>query len=464
MQLAQRYACWLEGSLVAETPRLRIPREIPEPELQALWMAGEFGRSFTTTTGGAVKVEKFGAWNPQPGPHFTGAVVVFGDQRIRGGVEVNWNAAEWDRHASASPDYEGTILHVFVREAARERGAAVPATCTAQGREIPQIWLDATRFEFPPSDPPPCSTSPCREQLAQLPAVRIVHLLEAAAQYRLCRKATRLNRIAAEFGPDEALYQGIAEALGYRNNKLPFTLLAQRFPLAMVRSHRTEIEPFLFAGSGFLNATDFHPLPNDTRSYLRELWAQWWPRRTDFERLSVPPGLWNLRGVRPANHPQRRVAALAELARHWPILETLTRTANIPALRHFFGRLTHPYWDIHYTLASKRLESRTALVGESRITDLLLNVIFPRAMTHNPGLWEAYRELPAAGSNRRIGLAAQRLLGGNSELVREIGKRAVLQQGLLEVFENFCLACDADCARCAFPNRLDHLEESIGMN
>lgn len=462
MQLAHRYASWLEGSLLAETPPLRLAREIPAVELQALWMAGEFGREFTTTTGGPVRVENFGAWNAQPGPRFTGALISFGGSRVRGGVELNWNAAEWDQHAAASPDYEGTILHVFAREAARERGASVPATCTAKGREVPQLWLDVTRFEFLPTDPPPCATTGCREALAGLSAPRVLHLLEAAAQYRLCRKAARLNRLAEESGPDEALYQGIAEALGYRRNKLPFTLLAQRFPLAMARSHRLEISPLLFAGSGFLNATDFHPLPDDTRGYLREIWEQWWPRRADYERLTVPASLWNLQGVRPANHPQRRVAALAEIVRHWPIVETLTRTANIAALRHLFGQLAHPYWDYHYTLASKRLPGRTALVGPARITDLLLNVIFPRVVMETPALWEAYRQLPATDSNQRVKLAAQRLLGGHSAIVREIGKRAALQQGLLQLYEDFCLACDADCARCALPDRLDRLEELGG--
>ena len=458
MQLADRYARWLENAFVAEAPLPRLAREIPAIELQTLWMAGEFGREFLTTTGGQVRVERFGAWNREPGPHFTGAEILFGNARVRGGVEVHWNASEWDRVAAHSPEYEGTILHVFAREAVRERGQAVPATCTALGREVPQLWLDVRRFEFPPVDPPPCATSACRETFAELPPARVLELVEAAAQYRLCRKAARQARLAEQFDPQEALYQGIAEALGYRNNKLPFTLLAQRFPLAQLRARGQEIEPLLFAGSGFLNATDLRPMPGDTRSYLREVWEQWWPRRTDYERLSVPAGLWNLRGQRPANHPQRRVAALAEIVRHWPVLETLARTASVEGLRHFFGKLQHPYWDFHYTLTSKRSASRMALVGEARITDLLLNVFFPGAVSAAPKFWETYRGLPAADSNRRVEIAARRLFGP-AALGRQLSKRAMTQQGLLQIYEDFCMACDADCARCAMPWRLASWEE-----
>ena len=457
MQLADRYARWLEGTFFAEAPPLRLAREIPEVELQMLWMAGEFGREFLTTTGGQVRVEHFGAWNREPGPHFTGAQISFGGSRVRGGVEVHWNASEWDRHAATSPDYEGTILHVFAREASCERGHAVPATCTALGREVPQLWLDVSRFEFKPVDPPPCANTTCREAFAALSAAQVLDLVEAAAQYRLCRKAARRERLADLFGPEEALYQGIAEALGYRNNKLPFTLLAQRFPLALVRSKRQEIESLLFAGSGFLNATDLTPMAGDTRSYLREVWTQWWPHRTEYERLAVPSDLWNLRAQRPVNHPQRRVAALAEIVRHWPVLETLARTANVESIRHFFSQLSHPYWDHHYTLTSKRSASRMALVGEARITDLLLNVFFPGAVSAAPKFWDTYRELPAADSNQRVEIAALRLFGSNP-IGRQLNKRAMTQQGLLQIYEDFCMACDTDCARCSMPERLGHWE------
>lgn len=454
MELAERYARWLEGSVVAEAPPLRMAREIPETELQALWMAGEFGREFISTTGAPVRIEHFGNWNAGPGPQFINARIAFGESRVKGGVEVHWNASEWDRHAAGSPDYEGTILHVFAREAVQERGQSVPATVTAQGREVTQVWLDVTRFEFRPVAPSPCDTTVCRETLATWPESRLMELVEMAAQYRLCRKAARLARMREECGPDEALYQSIAEALGYRSNKLPFTLLAQRFPLALLRAERMEIEPMLFAGSGFLNATDLSAMPDDTRGYLRDIWKLWWPRRTEYERLTIPAELWNLRGMRPVNHPQRRVAALAQIALHWPIIETFARTTNMEGIRHFFSQLTHPYWDFHYTLVSKASPVRMALVGETRVMDLLLNVFFPNAITVAPRFWEYYRELPAADTNRKLEVAARRMFG-RGPLIRKLLKRAMTQQGLLQLYEDFCMACDADCVRCALPDRLD---------
>lgn len=454
MDLADRYAQWKEEGFVAEAGSLRVPREVPEIELQTLWLAGEFGRDFLTTTRAPVRIERFGRWNAGPGPHFVEAEVTFGTQRVRGGVAVHRDRAAWEAEAAANPDYEGTILHAFARDEAHERGEPIPATCTRMGREVPQVYLDTTRFEYPPDEPPAREATVCLEIFQTLPRERTLELIEAAAQFRLCRKAARLARLAESFGPGEALYQAIAEALGYRNNKLPFILLAQRFPLKMLQAERAEIEPILFAGSGFLGLTDFQPLPGDTRSYLRGVWNRWWPRRDEFERLTVPVSLWNFRGVRPVNHPQRRVAALAGIVRHWPVLEALVRSGNIAGVKHFFSQLSDAYWDRHYTLKSPRSASHMALVGESRVTDLLLNVFFPGALSAVPGFWETYRQMPAPASNRRVDLAARRMFGA-TPLARELPRRAVTQQGLLQLFDDFCLACDGDCTRCPLPSRLE---------
>jgi hypothetical protein len=459
MDLADRYARWKQESFVAEAAALRMPRELPEIELQTLWLAGEFGREFLSTTRAPFKVERFGRWNAGPGPHFIDAEITFGSTRVRGGVVVHASAGQWEAEAAASPDYEGTILHVFARDDAHERGQSLPASCTGLGREVPQLWLDTTRFEYPPIEPTNSESTACRALLAGMPPGQAVELVEAAAQFRLCKKAARLRRLGEIFGPAEALYQGVAEALGYRNNKLPFTLLAQRFPLSLLRGERGEIETILFAGSGFLGLTDFQPLPGDTRSYLRDVWNRWWPRRTEFDRLTVPSSLWNFRGVRPVNHPQRRVAALAETVRHWPVLEALVGCGNIAGLRNFFSQLTEPYWDRHYTLKSPRSPSPMALVGENRVTDLLLNVFFPGALAAATDFWETYRQIPAPASNRRVDLAARRLFGAGS-LARQLTHRAVTQQGLLQLYEDFCLACEGDCARCPLPLRLGNWTDS----
>src|SRR5207249_3661234 len=61
-------------------------------------------------------------------------------------------------------------------------------------------------------------------------------------------------------------------------------------------------------------------LPNEltrqqasTDDYLRRLWDFWWRERESFSDCAMPRTVWQFHGLRPANHPQRRVA----LAAHW---------------------------------------------------------------------------------------------------------------------------------------------------
>jgi hypothetical protein len=305
------------------------------------------------------------------------------------------------------------------------------------------------------SFPIPAAENECGTPLAQLAPDRLVTLLEAAAQFRLCRKAARLQREGAL--NDEALFQGIAEALGYRHNKQPFILLAQNFPLATLRAlPSTEAESLLFGGAGWLSRSeliDFTRLPSDTRDYLRALWTAWWAQRDEWEPLTLPEGSWNCRGARPANHPQRRLAALAAIVRHWPAIRALTRSCDVRGIQGFFELLTHPYWDHHYTLTSQRSATRMALVGESRVTELLANLFFPAALSSEPRFWASYTDLAAPEPSERLTLAAQRLLGPAPGL-RRLLKRVVYQQGLLQLFDDHCLPAAGRCTACGLCEKL----------
>ncbi len=492
MELSTRYADWLEKSLGARvrevpgehlerrdsqdacSPPLRGPRPVSDAELQARWFAGEFGREFVTLEGEPVVIAEFGSWNREAGPVFAGArLSLRGEPPQEGGIEIHVDPLEWDRRCG-SPEHETTRLHLFAGGGAGGApGRVAPHAVTASGRKVARVALDITALEFDHGEEPSPSAGlavpavpasrPCRAPLAALGSGAVEELLETAAQYRLCRKAARLAALARRFGAGEALYQALAETLGYRANRLPFTLLAQRFPLALLRGRPGEIEPLLFAGSGFLSVTEFGSMPDDSRSYLRELWNLWWPRRTEFERLTLPTGaasLWAVRGARPANHPQRRVAALAEIVRNWPVIESLAERCEVPAIRAFFGGLRHAYWERHYTLTSRRHATPMKLVGAARVGDMLANVLFPAVIVARPALWKEYRKLPAPASSGKLETAFARLFGPEQAEARMAWKRrllsrAVFQQGLLQLYDDHCREAAFDCSRCALPGRVE---------
>ncbi len=450
---ADRYAALVPARIRETPPLLRVPRKWTELELQAHWFAGDFGREFLTTTGGPVRVVQFGVWNREAGPDFAEAAVAFGGgEPVRGAIEFDPDVRDWERHGHASnPDYEAVVLHVFP-----QAGPAEFFTRTAAHRNVPQVLLDLERLTGDTPNPlPEAKLGRCCAPLRELPEATVREVLLGAAGHRLRRKAAALARLSELHGPDEALFQALAAALGYKGNKLPFTLLAQRLPLRGLLKTRDDVEALLFGVSGFLPTSDLGAFDAPTREYLRELWEKWWPRRAEFARVALAPEAWQLGGQRPANHPQRRLAALAAIVRHWPKVRALRERCEPGAITGFFAGLHDPYWDHHYTVSSKASAKPMALIGESRAVEILVNVFLPLASTSGDSAAPAaLGTLRAPLSNRRVEIAATRLFGPENPARAALLRSAAMQQGLLQVYEDFCMQDASDCALCRFPEQV----------
>jgi hypothetical protein len=177
--------------------------------------------------------------------------------------------------------------------------------------------------------------------------------------------------------------------------------------------------------------------------------------------LILPPKIWKLSSTRPTNHPQRRLAALSILVHQWPAIRRALSKRNVSAIEKFFEALDHAFWKTHYTLSAKASPEPMALVGESRVADILANVVFPfwRVEDVDPstslgtGVWSDYAKLPARLGNRRLETAAERLFGDDPRR-REFIKTVAHQQALLQIYEDFCLQDNSDCAQCPFPEQM----------
>jgi hypothetical protein len=354
------------------------------------------------------------------------------------------------------------ILRV-VWTAGRPASSAAPALALREFLDMPvedmQLWAAHSAAETWPDN----LRGACSTPLAQLPPDRREALLRQAALVRFQRKARELENRARQAGWEQALWEGIFRALGYKQNIWPMQRVAELLP------RLREGAPALLAWqarllgiSGFLTAA---PPAAEGAEYARALWDHWWRERETFRAELLPRKIWRMNGLRPANQPQRRLA----MAAHWLAagdiltrLETWFTAGPSPGLLPdtLLTCLQPPlddFWSWHWSFTSPRQARPQPLLGESRATDLAINVILPWFWTRaragkNDRLVlaaeERFLQWPQAQDNTLLRLARQRLLGGHTARLSS----AAGQQGLLQIVHDFCDRSNALCAECTFPD------------
>lgn len=408
------YQALRSAGVVLQEGRSSRPSEL---ELQAGIYAGEFGVSWKGEDGEAVEVCHLGSWNREPGPDFSAAKVLINGVEHTGDIEVDPDVRDWERHGhSGNRDFGNVVLHLFFR-----RGGKRFFTRTWDSRCVTQVCLD-----LPPARVWPVHSQP-QETVDHEQACALV---EAAAGFRLKRKIEAFERVVQLCGRSEALFQGLAIGLGYKNNKVPFQLVAQRARLS--RASDLDGESLLFGLSGFLCAEDFDQGDIEAKDYLGELWRTWWTMRDREARLVLPASFWKFASLRPANHPHRRMGALATIAKSFrPILAAI-EARSVKDFSRLLTALEHPYWSTHASVARDALPRPTSLIGRDRASDLAINVLIP-SLPYG----EAYEQLASLAGpapNRKILEAASWLgEGEKSRLLRS----SLHQQGLLQLHADF---------------------------
>ena len=460
------YAQWRAQNETRLLMRERGGPHPPERVLQSVWHHQRLQRDqLQTIDGQPVRVLHPGFWNHEAGPDFRGAVVQIGAEAARSGdIEIDLTRQNWRaHHHEGNPSFSNVILHV-VWSAETDAAPARPTLALERFLDTPlnemQSWAGSAAAESWPDS----LRGACSGPLELLSAEQTASLLRQAALVRFQRKAVELEIRARQSGWEQALWEGLFRGLGYKQNIWPLQRVAELLPrLREEAGSVVALQARMFGISGFLDGVGEKVRQNE---YLRALWDHWWREREKFQDAALPKSLWRLHGLRPANQPQRRLALAAHWVTSkdfWPRLEQwfITETVSLPLPQSLLACLQPPrddYWSHHWGFQSPRLPKPQPLLGESRATDLAINVILPwfwvRARAgKNQRLMrlaeDRYFDWPPAQDNSLLRLARQRLLGRQS--ARAL-KTAAAQQGLMQIVRDFCDHSDAVCAECKFPD------------
>jgi hypothetical protein len=473
------YAIWRERCRAVNVLH-DAPGGPPEKLLQAIWQHQRLQRDqLRTTDGRAVRVFHPGFISVAGGPDFRGAVLQIGDApAISGDVEIDLVSGGWRAHGhDRNPAFKNVILHV-VWENARPNGDVPAVLALKSVLDAPLADLAAALENE--SGLPEALRGKCSAPLRELNEAQLTELLQAAAKVRFENKANAIRARAKNSGWEQALWEQLFRALGYRNNVWPMLHLAET-KARWSRDTRSafEIQARLLGVSGLL-PEELTRAQKSSDTFLRHAWDLWWRERDALEACILPRAAWKFHGLRPANHPQRRLA----LASHWlaaenlvarleqwgaaekvagPLTPTLSPQRGegeklLRSLHEIFQVERDDFWSWHWTFKSARLTKPQPLLGEGRVTDLAINVVLPwlwiRAKEGGNAVFQAEIERrffawPAAEDNAVLKLARQRLLSTNS---LKLLKTSAAQQGLMQVVRDFCEHSNAICTDCRFPD------------
>jgi len=169
-------------------------------------------------------------------------------------------------------------------------------------------------------------------------------------------KKQRMQNLLKIALPDEALYREIMLSLGYPNNKINFLELALLTPYAEIKKLKEKpvIEKALLYRAGFTD--DKEMLPSDF----------------DFS-LRLDKSVWNHKGIRPANFPEKRIKGISIL---------LSETIKEGIVNFFLERIKANLNNKKPEDAIKKITNFEG-IGVQRKTEMFFNIILPFVMVYS---------------------------------------------------------------------------------
>lgn len=377
---------------------------ITERHVQAIWYDRElrperlYAVGSSAASGGEVRVVDPGSWNLGAGPDFLNAVLEVGPERRRlsGDVEVHMGPSDWDAHRHGDDSaYGNVVAHVTWRCGPPPSSLPPHAVSIWLGRYLssdPGFSPDAIDLGAYPFARLPSSARACFEALRNNPDA-ISEVLSQAGRRRLARKATRLRGLLQQGAdPPQLFYSEVMGALGYSRNADAFRTIAAAVPYRQLAAEPEN------AASAFLAAAPFAQV---------------------------------VRGGRPCNAPEKRLAAAAELFASTQVMRLANADDFSPAsCREIVG-----------VMAEGRI------VGRGRSAAIVANIVVPWAIAAGR-LAVAPEWLPPEDVSEPVRLMAFRMLGRDHNPAAFYSRNGLCIQGLIGIYREFCSPTHPDCETC----------------
>ncbi len=427
-----------------------------ESEMQSAWDRLPNGVSLRLNDGSTAVILSHGIWNLEAGPDFLNAKIMRNGRIMRGDIELHRKSSDFIRHGHLEdPAYSDVILHV-VSEDDLANDPSAPL------RELPVYIMHDGEFEAILANPPKGS---CCRIFPFMEDAELCSFFTDAGVERMYRKseAVLANMIAS--GSSYGFLERLFSAAGYKNNSIPFRDLLTRYMKYPEEIRREHFRAILWGESGMLPDPSREILPPENVEYAKTLWNEFWTLRL----RALPQIEWRRDSVRPANTPERRLAMICALIERFtedPLpafsedLASMDSGAFLKKYMHLF-QCSDGFWDRRFTFRSEPLNRPLAVLSASRSRTFLVDVLMPSLLAYaklhsDEALTEAalrfLKILPATESNTVFRNALKTWFRGGEARMEKLFSSAVMRQGCIHIYKNYCEETAADCESCLLAN------------
>jgi hypothetical protein len=244
-----------------------------------------------------------------------------------------------------------------------------------------------------------------------------------------------------------------------------------------INERSKKIQALLFGMSGLIpsqrskyaSVRDKH-----TIQYIADIELIWSEIRNDINNKPMDGELWSFKYSRPGNYPIRRIAAISRLlAVNYEtgifrvILASFEKTdynksetdqikTIIKNTESIFLELYDNHWSHYYTFGGIRLKKKGRLIGKERAAVIFINIIIPVLLSYarkredselEGKLFKSFKQHSKLSPNNITRFMNYRILGKDPH-EGSVVNSARRQQGLLQIFRDFCESDDIACEKC----------------
>ena len=396
-----------------------------------------------------------GRTNGDNGPDFRDAVILNKSNLTKGDVEVHLKSSDWYSHKHhTNAAYNNVILHVVMWHDCNS------ATLLQNGQPVPVLSL-AKALRYQPYLLP--NQLPCSQILDHMDRQTLEELLNAAGEERFKQKARHFQAELKQGESGQVLFRGMMRALGYAKNTKPFEELADRISLTSIESSEgLAIKQALLLGTAGLLPSQRWPGKFAREREVRELENLW--QSVSRKAKTMKESDWNFSHIYPNNSPLRRIVAQSYLLERYgqgKLLAGILQLVKEAPLSNGHQTLEDGlivagdgYWRDHFDFNVSSKTKLSALLGNSKAGEIIVNVILPFAfswgkMVNEPELMkkamELYNGYPKLAENE-----ITRHMENQLCLEEPPDPTACHQQGLIHIFRSYCR--QGRCSHCPLVN------------